>query len=544
MDLDINDNFGYAVAAETDTIAVGARGLDDGHYYAGGVYIFDRKNSIWSESLLISDNGGGAGKLDIQLDQSDYFGSSVSLNEDLLAVGAPYDDDGGTSTSTNKGAVYLFEKSGDIWSTKTKISENDGIKDKVSIELDPEDYFGSSMSLYDSTLAVGAYGDDDGGNNNGAVYIFEKDSNDEWVKQFKISENDGDEVGEINIDLDSSDYFGYSVALYDDVLVIGALYDDDGYSNSGAVYIFKKENNTWVNKLKLSAANGLLFSLDAYDYFGSSVGINGNTITVGAYGYDSTYNGSGATYVFELDQDNNITLVNKFSGYDGGGGNIQVSLGSSDYFGYSSSVYIDEKVFTTHPELSLIKPISATGRIINDTTPDLTIQSTEDGILSTEGQCEIITTDKSITPGTDKTITISNIDGNAFSQGIYSNCTIVVTATNKQEDRLLLDTFTVGKPIIVVGAYADDDGFYNAGAVYVYEHNNSGEWEQSLKISDNVGGTGFLDVDLDKSDFFGYAVAAETDTIAVGARGLDDGHSSAGGVYIFDRKIASGQNHY
>ena len=246
-------HFGSAVSAGTDTIAVGARGLDDGSSYAGGVYIFDRKNSIWSESLLISDNGGGAGKLDIQLNQYDYFGSSVSLNEDLLAVGAPYDDDGGNQN----GAVYLFERSGDIWSAKTKISENDGIKDKVSIELDSSDYFGSSVSLYDSTLAVGAPYDDDGGSDNGAVYIFERDSNDEWVKQFKISENDGDEVGEINIDLDSSDNFGSSVALYDDVLVIGALYDDDGYSNSGAVYIFKKENNTWVNKLKLSAANSI-----------------------------------------------------------------------------------------------------------------------------------------------------------------------------------------------------------------------------------------------------------------------------------------------
>ena len=124
-----------------------------GHSSAGGVYIFDRKNSIWSESLLISDNGGGAGKLDIQLDEYDYFGSSVSLNEDLLAVGAQYDDDGG---SNQNGAVYLFERSGDIWSAKTKISENDGIKDKVSVDLDSSDYFGSSVSLYDNTLAVGA----------------------------------------------------------------------------------------------------------------------------------------------------------------------------------------------------------------------------------------------------------------------------------------------------------------------------------------------------------------------------------------------------
>ena len=102
-------------------------------------------------------------------------------------MGAPGDDDGGT----DRGAVYIFRRNLDgSVDYKTKISNNGGVDDQLDVDLDDYDEFGKSVSLNKDYLLIGATGDDDGGSNKGAVYIFEKDSDGNWFKSFKISDND------------------------------------------------------------------------------------------------------------------------------------------------------------------------------------------------------------------------------------------------------------------------------------------------------------------------------------------------------------------
>ena len=166
--------FAESVSYSEDTLVAGLHLDSIGGISKGAVYIFEKDSSgVWSRTLQIADNGGGAGKLDVNLEKYDNFGRSVSYSDGKLFVGAPRDDDGGT----NKGAVYVFEKdSSDVWSKTLKISDNGGGIGKLDVNLDTNDDFGSSLSYSDEKLFVGAPRDDDGGTIKGAVYVFEKDS--------------------------------------------------------------------------------------------------------------------------------------------------------------------------------------------------------------------------------------------------------------------------------------------------------------------------------------------------------------------------------
>ena len=87
----------------------------------------------------------------------------------------------------------------------------------------------------------------------------------------------------------------YSVAIAGDTIVVGASDDDnDNGTNSGSAYVFTRTGTTWTEQAKLTASDGA-----AVDYFGRSVAIAGDTIVVGAY-LMMTDNGtsSGSAYVF------------------------------------------------------------------------------------------------------------------------------------------------------------------------------------------------------------------------------------------------------
>jgi hypothetical protein len=85
------------------------------------------------------------------------------------------------------------------------------------------------------------------------------------------------------------DRFGYSVSVSGDTLVIGAPYDDDRGLDSGSVHVFVRSGSKWIHQAKLLASDG-----SAKDFFGWSVSIDGETVVVGAY-HEGKY---GAAYVF------------------------------------------------------------------------------------------------------------------------------------------------------------------------------------------------------------------------------------------------------
>ena len=265
------DLFGYSVAVAGDTIVVGAYGADNQVINSGSVYVFEKPASGWTGTLtqqakLVASDGEG----------SDFFAWSVAIAGDTVVVGAYQDKSGGNIS----GSAYVFEKPTSGWTGTL----NEQAKLVASDGLGTGDRFGYSVAMADDTIVVGAMGDD---STRGSAYVFEKPTSG-WTgtlnEQAKLLASDG--VG--------SDFFGWSVGVAGDTVVVGAKGDD---ASRGSAYVFEKPVGGWTGTLneqaKLLASDGA-----ASDFFGISVAVAGDTVVVGAEGDDDQGSNSGSVYVF------------------------------------------------------------------------------------------------------------------------------------------------------------------------------------------------------------------------------------------------------
>jgi hypothetical protein len=97
----------------------------------------------------------------------------------------------------------------------------------------------------------------------------------------------------ISDDAEANDFFGVSVDIDGDTLLVGANGDDDYGSASGAAYVFVRSGSTWIQQAKLTPADG---AID--DEFGRHVVLDGDTALVGSHWDDDAGDASGAAYVF------------------------------------------------------------------------------------------------------------------------------------------------------------------------------------------------------------------------------------------------------
>jgi hypothetical protein len=250
-DAQSSDYFGDSVAVSGDTAVIGAYGEDTGGSYAGAAYVFTRSGGSWTQQakLLASD-----------AQSSDQFGVSVAVSGDTAVIGAYREATGGSGA----GAAYVFTRSGGAWTQQAKLLASDA---------QANDYFGVSVAVSGDTAVIGAYREDTGGSSAGAAYVFTR-SGGAWVEQAKLLASDAQ----------SSDYFGVSVAVSGDTAVIGAYQEDTGGSSAGAAYVFTRSGGAWVEQAKLLASDA-----QSSDYFGYSVAVSGDTAVIGASNADAAY---------------------------------------------------------------------------------------------------------------------------------------------------------------------------------------------------------------------------------------------------------------
>ena len=93
-------------------------------------------------------------------------------------------------------------------------------------------------------------------------------------------------------DAEAGDLFGYSVAVSDTRIVVGAYLENTGATGAGAAYIFDINGNQ-LAKIQASDA-------EASDLFGRSVAVSDTRIVVGAYLEDTTANEAGSAYIFDI----------------------------------------------------------------------------------------------------------------------------------------------------------------------------------------------------------------------------------------------------
>ncbi len=252
------DAFGFSVAVSGDTAVIGAYNDFTDIYGGGSAYVFTRSGGTWSEQqkLVASDMEIGG-----------WFGYSVAVSADTIVVGAPYDFHDGFRS----GSAYVFVRTGEVWNQQQKLVASDAAE---------SDLFGHSVALSENTTIIGAIFDDDGGSGSGATYIFVR-STGVWNEQQKLTASDAA----------AGDNFGYSVSLSADTAIIGAIYDDDGGSDSGAAYVFVRLGEVWSEQQKLTASDAAM-----WDWFGTSVAVSGDTIVIGSFSDNN--GGGGSVYVF------------------------------------------------------------------------------------------------------------------------------------------------------------------------------------------------------------------------------------------------------
>ncbi len=305
------DAFGCSVAISGETIVVGARGDHVGpNRNQGAAYVFVRPASGWedmTETVKLTASDGGT---------EDEFGCSVAVSEETIVVGAR-----GAKTGSNQGqgAAYVFvkDKPGATFTAESaRLTASDGAA---------FDGFGVSVAICGETIVVGAPFDDIGSQDGqGSAYVFvQPDSG--WkraTETAKLTAFDGD----------AGDFFGDSVAIRVETIVVGAPSDEIGsHDGQGSAYVFVKPELGWVTTTdsgKLTAFDGA-----AYDQFGSQVAISGEMIVVGSpFGSVNSQEAQGSAYVFvnhTARQWADTMEALKFTSFDGAG---------ADWFGYSVAV--------------------------------------------------------------------------------------------------------------------------------------------------------------------------------------------------------------
>jgi len=533
------DEFGIALDTIGDLDSDGILELvasaywdDDGGTNRGAVWILFMNNdgTVNTQQKISDIQGNFTGTLD----DNDSWGASVCALGDLdgdgipdIAVGTHRDDDGGT----DRGAVWiLFLNTDGTVKSHQKISD---IQGNFTGTLDNSDFFGLSVaSLGDLDgdnivdIAVGARWDDDGGTNRGAVWILFLNTDGTVKSHQKISDIQGSFTGT----LDNEDRFGMHVEGIGDLdgdgindITVSANYDDDGGTNKGAVWIlFLNTDGTVKSYQKISDTQGNFTGiLDDNDLFSQSVCTVGDLnndgivdIAVGAMGDDDGGTDRGAVWILFMNNDGTVKSYQKISNTQG---NFTGILDDNDGFG-NDLAYLGDWNGDGFSDLVVSAYLDDDG-------------GTDRGavwILFLEDTCAII-------PAVDSCIQVKSFQKISDTQGNF-------TGILDNDDRFGTSVDTVGDLDsdgileLAVGAYYDDDGGTNRGAIWILFMNADGTVKSDQKISDIQGGfTGTLS----NNDNFGISICSLGDLdgdgvsdIAVGAHYDDDGGSDKGAIWI------------
>jgi hypothetical protein len=207
----------------------------------------------------------------------DHFGTSIAISGDTLVVGAP---DATVDSHAYQGSAYVFVRSGSTWELQQQLIAPDGLT---------QDYFGSSVAISGDTVVVGAYrAAINDFFDQGAAYVYQR-SGTTWELQQKLIDP---------AETQDNDWFGISVAIDGDTILVGEWFDDVGInSGQGSVLAFTRSGEVWSLQTSFSSSDG-----EAGDRFGERVALSGDTALVGVM---SDAIGSaieqGSAYIFVRD---------------------------------------------------------------------------------------------------------------------------------------------------------------------------------------------------------------------------------------------------
>ena len=589
------DNFGVSVAAIGDLdgdgvqdLAVGADGDSNGGTDHGAVHVmFMNGNGTVKGTVEINDSTANGPVLS----NMDNFGVSVAAIGDLdgdgvqdLAVGADGDDHGGE----NRGAVHIIHINGMKTNGNGSVDNTVEINDSTanSPVLSDYDYFGGSVAAIGdldgdgvTDLAVGAQGDDDGGEKRGAVHVMFMNGNGSVKGTVEI--NNSTANGPV---LSDDDGFGRSVAAIGDLdgdgvqdLAVGANGDDNGGTDHGAVHVMFMNGNGSVKdtvEINNSTANGPVLSNN--DFFGTSVAAIGDLdgdgvpdLAAGANGDSNGGEGRGAVHVMFMNGNGSVKGTVEINDSTANG----PVLSDEDYFGASVAAIgdldgdgVQDLVvgawgnYNGGPGRGAVHVMFMNGNgtvkgtvEINDSTANGPVLSDEDyfgisvaaiGDLDGDGVQDLaVGADGDDNGGTDHGavhVMFMNRDG-SVKDTVEINDSTANGPVLSDDDFFGASVAAIGDldgdgvPDLAAGAWGDDHGGTDHGTVHVMFMNGNGSVKDTVKINDSTANSPVLS----DYDYFGGSVAAIGDLdgdgvtdLAVGAQGDDDGGEKRGAVHV------------
>ena len=404
---------------------------------SGAISIFQREGIIWS----LVDNIGA----EIPAD-GDNFGLALDIDGNYAIVGAPSD----FLASGVQGAAYIYRREGNDWVQEAKLTADD---------LSGGDDFGRSVAIHGNRVVVGAFSANasDSVRSTGAAYVFRRDGL-EWIKEAKLVASD-------TMDL-SFDLFGWSVDIYEDVVVVGAYRADrrtftDTTFNTGAVYTFFRDGDEWLSGIKYTPEEA-----QTGDRFGIEIAIDENFFVAGA-DFDNTFgNGAGAAYIY---QRSGFALFNPTK-------IIAQDVNPQDRFGFSVNISGDYALIGSPFDSDMLEGAGAAyvfHREGTSWTQEAKLTASDVSLLSFFGADVSIDGDLAVV-GAQESDQLGTNSGSAYvyrrSGTVWTEEAILFGDDTEAEDKFGLEV-SVDRENLLIGAPFDNDHGENAGSAYFFSLN-------------------------------------------------------------------------
>ncbi|MCP3916684.1 MAG: hypothetical protein GY711_14105 [bacterium] len=343
------------------------------------------------------------------------------------------------------GAAYVYERGTSGW---------DFVQKLVPPDLQPNDQFGRVVEVRGNVALVSAPGAFEGAVRPAAVYVFQR-SGGVWNQVARFETPTGE----------TDDRFGWNAAVSSDWILVGASRDDDAGADAGAMYVYKRSGGAWALRQKI-----VLPTLDPGDFFGWSLALDGRFAAVSAYGDDDAGVNAGSVYVLRRRGDR-WRLRQKLVGS---------TVGDFDNFGSAVAMH---------------------GRYLVASAPSDASAGPESGVAYTFRR----------------------------SGSTYGEESRIAASDGAAGDGFGVSVSISGDKCLIGSSHSDASG-EASGSAYVFSRLVTG-WSEIGKL---------VAFDARPFDYFGLSVAIDRDEAACGAFGADDRENGTGAVYEFDRSSFAG----
>ncbi len=557
-DAQAEDFFGISVALDGGVAVVGAHQEDSAGSNAGAAYVFERNaggTNQWGEvkKLTASDPQAEAA-----------FGQSVGVDGDVILAGAPERD----AVADQSGAVYVFERhagGSNEWGEAARLTPSDA---------EAFDLFGEAVAVAGDVVVAGASLEDEGGFKAGAAYVFERGAGgpNQWEETQKLLASDADEL----------DLFGATVAAAGDAVLVGAPEEGEAGSGAGAAYVFERNaggTNAWGEVRKLLAAD-----TEGGDEFSSGVALEGDTAVIGARFEDAAGTSAGAAYVFRRNaggtnhwgqfrtlRASDAQVGDLFGSAVGVDGNTV--LVGAESAGPGGAAYL---AAATEPPATIreVRTVEASDRQLDDRYGDAVAVAGDVAVIGAPreddeggnaGAAYILERNASGTNRWTELMKLTEAGTGQFGASVGAGGDVVLIGARGSDEAVLYErnrggtnrwgrartlsasdalpgqffgsAVDVDGDVAVVGSAFDYASEINGGAAYLFERNAGGtnQWGEVRKL---------VPSDLQAGDEFGTSVAVAGDIVLVGAPGKTNAIDfNIGAAYIFERH-AGGTNNW